>query len=183
MSQLLHPSFFHFQTPNSNSPSEMTCSSSAVQSPRCFPCQSPAAYCAGGRRETFFSPEFPGLCRSVFSQRHGAVPSSEPPGPGNPARTRRTDGSRMAERDPRMTRVSLLARVGRLYSPRAFAAGQAETHSARRRIPDIAGAVSHGLIVYLNIPLKDGFPSPFARENKLRRRGGAAERNSDDEWS
>lgn len=42
----------------------------------------------------------------------------------------------------------------------------------------MAGAVSQGLIVYLNILLKDGFPLSIAQKNKLRRRGGAAERNS-----
>lgn len=42
----------------------------------------------------------------------------------------------------------------------------------------MAGAVSQGLIVYLNIPLTDGFPLSISPKNKLRRRGGAAERNS-----
>lgn len=50
-------------------------------------------------------------------------------------------------------------------------------HNVRKRIPDIADTVSQGLIVYLNIALKDSFPFfDFAQKNKLRRLA-AAERN------
>lgn len=89
-----------------------------------------------------------------------------------------------AERDPRLTCVSLLAHVLRLPAvckATGSAAGQAETHSSRKRIPGMAGAVSQRLIVYLNIPLKDSFPLSIAQKNKLRGRrggGGIAERNS-----
>lgn len=69
--------------------------------------------------------------------------------------------------------MSLLAHVFRLQAS-GLAARQAETHSARRRIPDIAGGVSQGLIVYLDIALKDGFRFvDFALKNKLQRRGAA----------
>lgn len=118
-----------------------------------LPCQSLTAFCAWRRRENFIN--------IVLSSRVyiGCVPPGEgirfrqllSPSPScsgtlncllaNPVRTRH---GTLVESDLRMTCVSLLAYILSLRCLRAtgLVRRQAETHSARRNIPDIAARAS-----------------------------------------